>query len=88
MIAFDKNSIPFITVIIDPTGDHPVILTAKDDWSRTGEYILSVTPLEALRLANQVLQFAANSMADEVWEQLEIRRRMGERFGDEESMSP
>jgi hypothetical protein len=87
VIAFDKNHIPYLTVIIDPTGSNPVVLTVGSDWLKTGEYILSVTPIEALKMANQAMQFAANSMADELWEQLETRKRLGEHFGDEESIN-
>jgi len=88
VIAFDKKAIPFLTVIIAPASENPVILTVEDGWQTTGEYTLSVTPLEALQLANRAMQFAANSLADELWEQIEMAKRMGVHFGDEESMSP
>lgn len=83
MIAFDKNHIPFLTVIIDPTGEHPVVMTMADDWVETGEYVLSVTPLEALKLANAVMQQAANFMADELWQKLSQVKLMQEHSSDE-----
>lgn len=84
MIAFDKNHIPYLTVIIDPTGEHPVVMTLNDDWLTTGEYVLSATPLELLSIANTAMQQAANFMADELWEKIAKANKLLEHRADEQ----
>lgn len=86
MIVFNKNHIPYLTVVIDPGGSDPVVMTLSDDWLYTGEYVLSVTPLEALVFANQAMQQASDWMAEELWEKMKERERMELHSGDESSM--
>jgi len=76
--------IPELSIVFFAAGGFPVTVEIQGDWRSTGEYSVFCQDAERGRLAIEVLNFAANALADTIWdlEREEFKRNL---LDDEEA---
>jgi len=69
-----KQSDVVLRILVDPFSDNPFMLVVRSDYIVTGDVAMSAVTLEEMERINSVIQWAANYVADVMWELMEIRR--------------
>jgi len=70
----EKPADVVLRILVDPFSDNPFMLVVRSDYIVTGDVAMSAVNLEEMERINSVIQWAANYVADVMWELMEIRR--------------
>jgi len=62
-----RPDIPLLSIVYSAAGGFPVTVEIHNDWKQTGEYTVFCQSVKRGYMAAEVLQFASNALADELW---------------------
>jgi len=69
-----EQSDVMLRILVNPFSDNPFMLVVRSDYIVTGDVAMSAVTLEEMERINPAIQWAANYVADVMWELMEIRR--------------